>query len=144
MAKKKVNSRQKGKRGERNAVNYLKGIGFPDAKRGQQRSGAEIADVLCEETLPNVHLEVKYGMDLKIFDMCLDRHEKAIGQAMRDAGDKEWAVLWKPKGYRHWRLSFIGIPVRCTVTGDDRIRSSLLWLQNGGLRRQGSANETQP
>lgn len=125
-----MNSKAKGKRGELAAAKYLQSLGFESARRGQQYSGIEGDDVVCEE-LDNVHLEVKYGYDVRAFDQELDRYEKAIEQAIRDAGARSWAVLWKPHRYVHWRLSFEGHPCRCTVTGDERIKRALQWLQEG-------------
>ena len=53
-----MNSRQKGKRGEREAAVFLTVNGLP-ARRGQQFSGSpDSPDVVCP-LLPGVHLEVK-------------------------------------------------------------------------------------
>lgn len=58
--KKKINSRAKGKRGELEAVKFLRSLGFT-ARRGQQFSGGpDSADVEVEE-LSNVYIEVKRG-----------------------------------------------------------------------------------
>lgn len=53
-----MNSRAKGKRGELEARNALREtLGCVDAKRGQQRSGLEQADVV--DAIPGTHIEVK-------------------------------------------------------------------------------------
>ena len=54
-----TNSRDKGKRGEREVARLLCDAGFM-ARRGQQfRGGSDSPDVICE-SLPWMHAEVKY------------------------------------------------------------------------------------
>ena len=70
----KINSREKGKRGELEVANILRGYGY-DVRRGQQFSGANgDADVVG---LPGIHLEVKRTERLNI--------DKALEQSVRDA-----------------------------------------------------------
>lgn len=58
MARKKVNSRDKGCRGEREFATMLKSCGL-EARRGQQFSGGgDSPDVVCSD-LTKVHFEVK-------------------------------------------------------------------------------------
>jgi hypothetical protein len=74
-----MNSREKGKRGEREFAALLCRHGF-DARRGQQfAGGAESPDVVCEE-LWWIHFEVKHVERLNI--------EDAMEQARRDAARK--------------------------------------------------------
>lgn len=70
-------SRNKGKRGERQWRDFLKSHGF-NARRGQQFSGEEGRDVICEG-MPEIHHEVKYqeAVPKKIYDY--------LFQAKRDA-----------------------------------------------------------
>lgn len=57
--KKKINSRNKGKCGELELVNFLKERGI-DARRGQQYEGSsDSPDVIASGCLKDVHLEVK-------------------------------------------------------------------------------------
>lgn len=99
-----VNSRAKGKRGELEAVKYLKSLGFADARRTQQYNGLGKGDVICPESLPRLHFEVKFGVGG--LDLGTSLLADAIAQAQRDAPAlKNWAVLWKPKGVRQWRLT---------------------------------------
>ena len=71
-----TNSRDKGKRGERELATWLTERGHP-ARRGQQfKGGADSPDVIVE-SLP-IHFEVKRTERLRI-------HE-AIDQAVNDAG----------------------------------------------------------
>ena len=125
-----VNSCRKGKHGEREAAKYLMKLGLREAKRGQQRSGLDQSDVVCE-SLPLVHIEVKYGYPLEKFDLGKELWHKAIRQAKGDSGDKEWCVLWKPHRARDWRLTYTAIPATVTAVGDEAICWSLRWLQFG-------------
>src|SRR5690348_7198869 len=71
-----MNSREKGKRGERQWRDELRANGYC-ARRGQQFAGsAESPDVVCDE-LPWIHFEVKAVERLNI--------EEAMEQARRDA-----------------------------------------------------------
>lgn len=126
----RVNSCRKGKAGERSCAKFLRELGFESARRGQQHNGLEGDDVVCEE-LNQVHIEVKSGYPIGAFDSGKQKHEDAIAQSQADADDRAWCVLWRPKGYRHWRITFDGIPCRCTVVGDEQIKEVLLWLQSG-------------
>lgn len=70
-----MNSREKGKRGERELAEFLRGLGY-DTRRGQQYSGANgDADVVG---LPGIHIECKRTEKTAINDWLL--------QAIRDAG----------------------------------------------------------
>lgn len=103
-----VNSRQKGKRGERAAVEFLKGQGFLDARRSQQFNGIGLSDVICPDSLPGVAIEVKYGYPLSQFDIGSKLWDQACRQARDDSADGiTWAILWKPRGHRSWRVSVL-------------------------------------
>jgi hypothetical protein len=52
-----LKSRQKGKRGEREAAKAINALLGCNAKRGQQRSGVEVADIV--DGIPCTHLECK-------------------------------------------------------------------------------------
>ena len=72
-----MNSREKGKRGERQWRDELRANGY-DARRGQQFSGSpDSPDVICD-ALSWLHFEVKCVERLNI--------EDAMVQARRDAG----------------------------------------------------------
>jgi hypothetical protein len=74
-----MNSREKGKRGERAWRDELRANGY-DARRGQQFSGSpDSPDVICP-ALPWIHFEVKCVERLNI--------EDAMAQARRDAQQK--------------------------------------------------------
>ena len=72
-----MNSREKGKRGERQWRDELRANGYC-ARRGQQFAGsAESPDVVCDE-LPWIHFEVKAVERLNVQD--------AMDQARHDCG----------------------------------------------------------
>ncbi len=74
----KINSREKGKRGEREAAKELQRVLGIEARRGQQFSGGDDSpDVV--HSLPKVHFEIKRTEKLQL--------RKALEQATQDAGD---------------------------------------------------------
>lgn len=85
-----INSKQKGKRGEREWVLFLRSRGEV-ARRGQQFSGSlDSPDVVCE-SLPMIHFEVKFAKKVDIV--------KAMEQACNDAPTgKIRVVAWKQTG----------------------------------------------
>lgn len=123
-----LKSRRKGKVGELEAVHYLHSLGYPTAQRGQQRSGLETADVVCD-ALAHVHIEVKYGYPTSFVVGCVEWRD-ACQQAKNDSRNRGWCVLWRNKGSRIWRLSCQGFEpyAPITVAGDDAILSCLKWL----------------
>ena len=125
-----TNSRQKGKRGEREAAAYLRELGFEDARRTQQYCGTEgNSDVVCPDSLPGLHIEVKYGYPLSSFDICTSLFAKAVERAVADS-EEDWCILWKPHRYKIWRLSFYAAmpDALVTVAGDQQIVGALNWL----------------
>lgn len=92
-----MNSREKGKRGERRWRDVLRDAGFLKAHRGAQyRGGADSPDVQCPE-LPGVHFEVKAVERLNIWD--------AIAQAIRDAGASKTPVLAHTRNHSGWLVT---------------------------------------
>ena len=90
-----MNSRNKGKRGERQWRDELRANGYT-ARRGQQFSGSpESPDVVCDE-LAWIHFEVKAVERLNI--------EDAMEQARRDAGRKT-PVLAHKRNHRTWLVT---------------------------------------
>jgi Holliday junction resolvase len=74
-----MNSREKGKRGEREFRDVLRAAGYCKARRGQQYSGEQgNPDVICPE-LPSIHWEVKRCQTVSI--------HKWMEQAITDSGD---------------------------------------------------------
>ena len=102
-----VNSKEKGKRGELEACHLLQSLGF-DAQRTVQYSGADgTADIICKQ-MPNVHFEVKYGvqgMDIGTLKLL-----RACRQAHKYKTHRRPVVLWKPYGSSKWRVTTLMIP----------------------------------
>ena len=101
-----MNSREKGKRGERQWRDELRANGY-GARRGQQFAGsAESPDVVCD-SLPWFHFEVKAVERLNI--------EEAMDQARRDCelriGVGTWRVVLKvpilahKRNFRRWLVT---------------------------------------
>lgn len=81
-----MNSKAKGKRGELEAVRFLKALGY-DVRRTAQYCGntGDAADI---EGLEGFHIEVKRVEKLNVYD--------AVEQALRDAqGKKIPLVMWR-------------------------------------------------
>jgi hypothetical protein len=107
-----MNSREKGKRGERQWRDELRANGYA-ARRGQQFSGSpDSPDVVCDG-LPWAHFEVKLAERLDIY--------AAMDQARRDCGGRAafvahrrnfWPWLVSMDAGRLYRL------LRVDVTGD--------------------------
>ena len=86
-----MNSREKGKRGERMLAEELREAGYKDARRGvQYQGGTDSPDVVG---IPNVHVECKFCEKAEI--------RKWMAQSIRDAGDKIPTVMWK-KSREEW------------------------------------------
>ena len=78
-----MNSRTKGKVGEREFAALLRGHGF-DARRGQQFSGGADSPDVMSDALAWLHIEVKRVQNLNLAAAC--------SQAKRDASGKPWIV----------------------------------------------------
>jgi len=95
-AKKKINSRAKGCRGERLWRDVLREHGYT-ARRGQQfAGGTDSPDVICEE-LDKFHFEVKAVQTLNI-------HEVMRTQAAIDAGDHKIPVIAHKRNNEPWKV----------------------------------------
>ncbi|HLP76876.1 MAG TPA: hypothetical protein VK327_08145 [Candidatus Paceibacterota bacterium] len=95
-----MNSRNKGKRGERQWRDELRANGYV-ARRGQQFSGSlESPDVICD-SLPWIHFEVKAVERLNI--------EDAMDQARRDSaaanGQHKVPVVAHKRNFRRWLVT---------------------------------------
>ena len=107
-----INSREKGKTGERELAKILRDAGF-DCRRGQQYCGANgDADVVG---LPGVHIECKRVERLNLYD--------AIAQARHDKRDGEHPAVFHRKKRCEWLVTlpiwdFLAIYKK--GTGDDK------------------------
>lgn len=108
----KVNSRNKGKRGELEIAHIMQGYGF-DARRGQQFSGLQgDADVVG---VPYLHLEIKRVQALNL--------DKAMEQSQRDAREGEIPVVIHRKDRQDWRI---------TMTLEEFMPMYMAWLKEKG------------
>jgi hypothetical protein len=91
-----MNSRQKGKRGERQWRDELRANGYA-ARRGQQFCGSpDSPDVVCDE-LRWIHFEVKAVEKLNIQD--------AMDQASRDCGQGKIPIVAHKRNFREWLVT---------------------------------------
>lgn len=89
-----INSRNKGKVGERELAHILSSYGF-EVRRGQQYCGANgDADVVG---LPHIHIECKRVENLNI--------DKAMEQAIFDCRDNEIPVVMHRKNHKQWKVT---------------------------------------
>lgn len=94
--KKRINSRAKGCRGERQWRDCLRDAGYKSARRGQQFSGgSDSPDVVCDD-LPWIHWEVKFVEHLNV--------GAAMDQATGDCGSKMPVVVHR-KSQRDWECN---------------------------------------
>lgn len=109
-----MNSRQKGKRVERQWRDQLREAGFLKAFRGQQYCGAAgNADVVCPE-LPWAHFEVKGVQNLNVLN--------AMKQAINDCGNKTPVVAHKKNG-EPWLVTMLAADWLDLVKESDRVVS---------------------
>lgn len=89
-----MNSREKGKRGERELAHELAKFGFK-TRRGQQYNGADgSADVVG---IPGLHIECKRAEQLNL--------EKALQQAEGDAKAGELPAVFHRKNRENWKVT---------------------------------------
>ena len=89
-----INSRNKGKVGEREIAKILRDYGY-DCRRGEQYCGANgDADVVG---LPDIHCEIKRVEKLNI--------DNAIDQAVRDARAGEMPTVFHRKNRKPWLVT---------------------------------------
>lgn len=111
-----INSKDKGKRGERLFRDLCKEHGFVEARRGQQYSGANgDADVVG---LPNIHAEVKFVEKLNL--------RSAMDQSINDKREGELPIVAHKTSRKPWLI---------TMLADDWFSLYKAWLQvlGGGV-----------
>jgi len=91
---KKINSREKGKAGEREFAALCRKHGFENARRGQQFSGIEGKDVVG---LEGIHIEVKRVERLNI--------EQALQQAEKDKKEGEISIVAHRRNREEWKIT---------------------------------------
>lgn len=90
-----MNSRRKGKVGEREFASLLREHGF-DARRGQQFSGSPESPDVVSDALAWLHVEVKRTQALNLADAC--------AQAVGDCGGKPWIVAHR-RNHAPWLIT---------------------------------------
>jgi hypothetical protein len=90
-----MNSRNKGKVGEREFAALLREHGF-DARRGQQFAGGADSPDVVSDALAWLHVEVKRVQNLNLTDACV--------QASGDSGGKPWVVAHR-RNHAPWLIT---------------------------------------
>jgi Holliday junction resolvase len=99
-----VNSRAKGKRGERAWRDELRANGY-DARRGQQFSGSpDSPDVICE-ALAFLHFEVKCVERLNIEDAMEQARRDAARQAGPAPTNEKIPIVAHKRNHRRWLVT---------------------------------------
>jgi hypothetical protein len=80
-----MNSRRKGKVGEREFAALLREHGF-DARRGQQFSGSPDSPDVVSDALAWLHVEVKRVQNLNLADACAQAERDQTGSGLNAAG----------------------------------------------------------
>lgn len=118
-----MNSRNKGKRIEREAVAYLRSLGFASARRTAQVRGKNdgAPDIECAE-LRGVHIEVKGNERIQVGSR---DWRDAVNQVKRDSNGGEWVLLWRRKSLP-WCLTCDVRGHSVTFCDDDDIREVMI------------------
>lgn len=110
-----VNSRDKGKRGEREWAKICRGMGYTEARRGQQYNGIDGEDVVG---LPGLHVEVKWRQHLDI--------NKAVEQALENAVPGSIPIIVHRKNGQKWLVTMLPEHwCKLRFTDADKINDSL-------------------
>ncbi|MFN7137730.1 MAG: hypothetical protein ACK4UN_00145 [Limisphaerales bacterium] len=119
-----MNSRNKGKIGEREFAAVLRANGF-DARRGQQFSGSAESPDVVSEALSWLHVEVKRVQALNLADAC--------AQAEGDCGGKPWIVAHR-KNHAPWLITMTAETFFRLLRGD--FPQSGTSMEEQGLRTE--------
>ena len=116
-----MNSREKGKRGERQWRDELRANGYA-ARRGQQYAGTEESpDVICE-SLSSIHFEVKAVERLRIHD--------AMNQARKDCGSEKVPIVVHKRNYRMWLVNTNRVMASSNLLRDSPMEQRLRWKKS--------------
>jgi hypothetical protein len=97
-----VNSRRKGKVGEREFASLLREHGF-DARRGQQFSGSPESPDVVSDALAWLHVEVKRVQNLNLTDACVQA-EGDCGPVAPAGHKKPWIVAHR-RNHAPWLIT---------------------------------------
>ena len=99
MTRKRINSKLKGAKGEREWARLCREEGFTNTRRGQQYSGIEGEDVVG---LPGIHQEVKRTEALRLYDAIAQAKAEARGKipiVAHRRNNCEWVVIMTAKDW---------------------------------------------
>lgn len=97
-----INSREKGKRGERDVAKIFRDFGFGDARRGQQFSGKSgDADVIG---ITGLHLEIKHVERLNL-DAAMEQSARDASAEFKKTGKPVVPVVIHRKNRQEWRIT---------------------------------------
>lgn len=97
-----MNSRQKGKVGEREFASLLREHGF-DARRGQQFAGGADSPDVVSDALAWLHVEVKRVQNLNLTDACVQA-EGDCGRGAPAGHKKPWVVAHR-RNHAPWLIT---------------------------------------
>ena len=97
-----MNSRNKGKVGEREFASLLREHGF-DARRGQQFSGSPDSPDVVSEALAWLHVEVKRVQNLNLTDACVQA-EGDCGRGAPAGHKNPWVVAHR-RNHAPWLIT---------------------------------------
>ncbi len=125
--KKRINSRQKGKRIELDACKFLRSFAGVEARRGQQfKGGADSPDIVTN--IPGVYFEVKgvEGMDVgtKVLS-------DAVYKVSVEARPLLPVVLWR-RNRGQWRVSFRSVLDHWIIVTSDATE----WMHSKGYKKK--------
>lgn len=128
-----LKSKRKGQSVEREAVNILKEIGFPDARRSVQYNGnAGDADIICPDSLPGIFVECKSNKQKCVIGSDFLAEALALAKEQAATVGQTAVVLWKEHG-KGWRLmaevNVGGMMTTATFTGSAETAQVLRTLQ---------------
>jgi hypothetical protein len=98
-----MNSRQKGKVGEREFAALLRENGF-DARRGQQFSGGAESPDVVSDALAWLHVEVKRVQNLNLADACAQAEGDCAGREAPAGHKKPWIVAHR-RNHAPWLIT---------------------------------------
>lgn len=98
----KINSKQKGKRGELELAHFLTDRGFP-ARRGQQyKGGDDSPDIICE-SLSSFNIECKRVERFRLYESLEQSESDAEGDqtplVFHRQNNKDWVVILKAEDF---------------------------------------------
>jgi hypothetical protein len=98
-----MNSRTKGKVGEREFAALLREHGF-DARRGQQFSGSPDSPDVVSDALAWLHVEVKRVQNLNLTDACAQAERDQTGSGLTKNKKLAWVVAHR-RNHQPWLIT---------------------------------------